>query len=153
LARPATPDEDNLQKFFDDAVAMIAEILDVELVKVLELVPGDAECCCAPDRVERWYRRHRYVSTGRETHAVVRTAPAAGGREFRYRTRFMVDSVLRDHAFQAAYHDATATAAPMGCSAHTTSRRKFNEAEVSFLVAVANGRARSSGCNWISANS
>ena len=35
--------EIDLQKFFDDAVATIAEILDVELVKILELVPGDAE--------------------------------------------------------------------------------------------------------------
>src|SRR5262249_9315547 len=35
--------ESDLQKFFDGAVAMIAKILDVELVKILEVVPGDAE--------------------------------------------------------------------------------------------------------------
>src|SRR5580704_17301965 len=32
-----------LQRFFDDSVKTIAETLDVELVKILELVPGDAE--------------------------------------------------------------------------------------------------------------
>ena len=32
-----------LQRFFDDSVEIIAETLDVELVKILELVPGDAE--------------------------------------------------------------------------------------------------------------
>src|SRR5260370_31311381 len=32
-----------LQRFFDDCVKAIADTLDVELVKILELVPGDAE--------------------------------------------------------------------------------------------------------------
>ena len=35
--------ETDLQKLFDDVVATVAEILDVEFVKILELVPGDAE--------------------------------------------------------------------------------------------------------------
>src|SRR5215475_5881440 len=35
--------EGDLQKFFDEAVATIAQLLDVELVKILELVPGDSE--------------------------------------------------------------------------------------------------------------
>ena len=33
----------DMQQFFNDAVAVIAEILNVTLVKILELVPGDAE--------------------------------------------------------------------------------------------------------------
>jgi len=35
--------ESDLQKFFNETVATVGEILDVELVKILELVPGDAE--------------------------------------------------------------------------------------------------------------
>ena len=35
--------EVDLQKLFEELVAMVAEILDVEFIKVLELVPGDAE--------------------------------------------------------------------------------------------------------------
>ena len=35
--------ETNLQKLFDELVATVADILDVEFVKILELVPGDAE--------------------------------------------------------------------------------------------------------------
>ena len=35
--------ETDLQKIFDETVRTIASILDVEMVKILELVPGDAE--------------------------------------------------------------------------------------------------------------
>ena len=35
--------ESDLQTLFDEIVTTIAEILDVEFVKILELVPGDAE--------------------------------------------------------------------------------------------------------------
>ncbi len=35
--------ETDLQLFFNEVVATVGEILDVELVKILELLPGDAE--------------------------------------------------------------------------------------------------------------
>jgi len=35
--------ESDLQKYFNEAVSTVGEILDVEMVKILELVPGDAE--------------------------------------------------------------------------------------------------------------
>ncbi len=35
--------ESDLQKLFDEIAATIAQLLDVEFVKILELVPGDAE--------------------------------------------------------------------------------------------------------------
>src|SRR5438128_11241230 len=35
--------ESDLQKFFNEAVTTVGEILDLELVKILELLPGDAE--------------------------------------------------------------------------------------------------------------
>jgi len=35
--------EGDLQKFFNEVVTTVGEILDLEMVKILELVPGDAE--------------------------------------------------------------------------------------------------------------
>ena len=35
--------ESDLQKFFNEVVTTVGEILDVEMVKILELLPGDAE--------------------------------------------------------------------------------------------------------------
>ena len=52
--------ETDLQKLFDDVVSTIAEILDVEFVKILELVPGDAELLLrAGHRLARRAGRHR----------------------------------------------------------------------------------------------
>ena len=87
--------EGDLQKFFDESVATISEILDVELVKVLELVPGDAEVLLRsgigwkPGVVG-----HAYVSTGRSTHAGFTLA--SGGpvvvENFATETRFSTDA-------------------------------------------------------------
>ena len=35
--------ERDLQKYFNEVVTTVGEILDLEMVKILELVPGDAE--------------------------------------------------------------------------------------------------------------
>ena len=62
--------ESDLQKFFDEAVATIAKMLDVELVKILELVPGDAELLLRSG--VGWNEGlvgTAYVSTGRDTQA------------------------------------------------------------------------------------
>src|SRR4029078_3026814 len=42
LGERALTDSD-LQKFFNEVVTTVGEILDVELVNILELLPGDAE--------------------------------------------------------------------------------------------------------------
>jgi PAS domain S-box-containing protein len=136
--------EGDLQNFFDDAVVTIAEILDVELVKILELVPGDAEVLLRsgvgwkPGVVGT-----AHISTGRDTHAGYTLA--SGGpvlvENLASETRFGGDPLLRDHAVVSgvitpiAGRDGRAYGV---LGAHTTRQRRFNETEASFLLAVAN---------------
>jgi PAS domain S-box-containing protein len=136
--------EGNLQKFFDETVAAIADILDVELVKILELVPGDAEVLLRSGT--GWKPGvvgNAYVSTSRETHAGYTLA--AGGpvvvENFATETRFGTDAVLRDHEVVSGAITPIAgrdgrTYGVLGV--HTVRRRRFNETDISFLVAVAN---------------
>ena len=136
--------ETDLQKFFDDAVATVAEILDVDLVKILELVPGDAELLLRagvgwqPGRVGT-----SHESTGRASQAGY--ALAAGRpvivEDLASETRFTGSQLLCDHGIVSgvstpiAGHDGRSYGV---LGAHTTERRKFNDYDVSFLVAVAN---------------
>jgi PAS domain S-box-containing protein len=136
--------ESDLQKFFDEAVATIADILDVELVKILELVPGDAALLLRagvgwkPGLVGT-----ALVSTGRNTHAGF--ALASGGPvtvdNLAAETRFPGHDLLREHGVVSglmtpiAGRDGRAYGV---IGAHITRRRSFSEYDVSFLVAVAN---------------
>jgi hypothetical protein len=62
--------ENDLQKFCDGAVATVAQVLELELVKILELIPGDAELLLRsgvgwkPELIGA-----AHVSTSRDTHA------------------------------------------------------------------------------------
>jgi PAS domain S-box-containing protein len=136
--------ETNLQKFFDDTAGTVAEILDVELVKILELVPGDAELLLRagvgwqPGRVGS-----SHESTGRASQAGY--ALAAGRpvivEDLATETRFTGSQLLNDHGVVSgvstpiAGHDGRAYGV---LGALATKRRKFADYEVSFLVAVAN---------------
>ncbi len=136
--------ENDLQKFFDDTVATVADILDVELVKVLELVPGDAELLLRagtgwrPGQVGK-----AHESTGRASLAGY--ALAAGRpvivEDLATETRFTGPQLLHDHGVVSgvstpiAGHDGRAYGV---LGAHTTKRRRFNDYDVSFLAAVAN---------------
>ena len=136
--------EGDLQAFFDHAVATTAEILDLELVKILELVPGDAELLLRsgvgwkPGVVGS-----AHVSTGRETQAGFTLA--SGGpvilENLETETRFGGAPLLHDHGIVSGV--STPIAGRDGraygvLTAHTTQRRKFNEIDVSFLTAIAN---------------
>jgi two-component sensor histidine kinase len=136
--------ENDLQKFFEDAAACVAEILDVELVKILELVPGDAELVLrAGVGWQPGYVGAAYVSTGRDTQAGFTLA--SGGpvimENLEQETRFSGAPLLREHnvvsgvSTPIAGHDGRAYGV---LTAHATQRRKFNESDVSFLTAVAN---------------
>jgi PAS domain S-box-containing protein len=136
--------ETNLQKFFNEVVTTVGEILDVELVKILELLPGDAELLL---RAGIGWRAgvvgNTHVSTGRDTQAGY---ALASGRpvileDLASETRFSGSALLHQHAV------VSGLAAPIAgrdgraygvLGAHSAKRRKFNDYDVSFLAAVAN---------------
>lgn len=136
--------ETNLQKFFDDAVAAIAEILNVDLVKILELVPGDAELILRaaqgfpPDLVGR-----AHVPTTRDTQAgfTLASGQAVIVENLATETRFVGAPLLREFAVVSGV--STPIAGRDGraygvLGAHSSSRRKFSQYDVSFVCAVAN---------------
>jgi PAS domain S-box-containing protein len=136
--------EVDLQKLFDEIVTTVAEILDVEFVKILELVPGDAELLL---RAGVGWRPgligSAHESTGR--HSQAGYALASGGpvivADLKSETRFEGPPLLRDHGVNSgvsvpiAGRDGRAYGV---LGAHTARRRRFDEHEVSFLVAIAN---------------
>lgn len=136
--------ENNLQKFFDDTVKKIADILGTELVKILELVPGDAELLLrAGVGWEPGLIGNALVSTGRDSQAGYTLA--AGGpimvEHLPTETRFTGQPLLHDHKVLSGV--TTPIAGRDGraygvLGAHTARRRRFSESEVSFVVAVAN---------------
>src|SRR5204863_2927520 len=92
--------ESDLQAFFTVVVAMVAELLDVQLVKILELLPGDTELLL---RAGAGWREDLIgkatESTGRASQAGY--ALAAGRpvivEELASETRFTVPQMHRDH--------------------------------------------------------
>src|SRR5712691_4374939 len=136
--------ESDLQKFFNEAVASIADILDVELAKILELVPGDAEMLLRAG--VGWPAAMvgtRHVSTGRESHAGY---TLASGRpvileDLATETRFPGTQLLRDQAIVSGISTPIAgrdgRAYGVVC-AHSVKRRKYHDYDVSLLAAVAN---------------
>ena len=71
--------ETDLQKFFDGTVAAIAEILDVDLVKILELVPGKqpVEVGGVQKRfLDTLLVRYQIVNRDSSAHAVGLRSPA-----------------------------------------------------------------------------
>lgn len=136
--------ETDLQLFFNEVVATVGEILDVELVKILELLPGDAELLMrAGAGWQAGLVGTANVSTGRDSLAGY---TLAAGRpviveEFESETRFSGPQLLLDHGVVSAI--TTPIAGRDGraygvLGAHTCKRRKFHDYDVSFLAAVAN---------------
>jgi two-component sensor histidine kinase len=136
--------EGDLQTLFEEVAATIAEILDVEFVKILELVPGDAELLL---RAGVGWRAGligtAHESTGR--HSQAGYVLASGGpvivTDLKTETRFEGPPLLRDHGVNSgvsvpiAGRDGRAYGV---LGAHTARRRRFGEQDVSFLVATAN---------------
>jgi len=136
--------ESDLQVLFDEIVTTLAEILDVEFVKILELVPGDAELLL---RAGVGWRPGAigtaHESTGRSSQAGY--VLASGGpvivTDLKTETRFEGPALLRDHGVNCgisvpiAGRDGRAYGV---LGAHTARRRRFGEHDVSFLVATAN---------------
>ncbi len=136
--------ERDLQKYFNEVVTTVGEILDLEMVKILELVPGDAELLLrAGIGWQPGLVGTATVSTGRETQAGY---TLAAGRpviveELAAETRFTGAPLLRTHGVVSGL--TTPIAGRDGraygvLGAHTARRRKFNDYDVAFLAAVAN---------------
>jgi len=135
--------ENDLQKFCDGAVASVAQVLDLEFVKVLELVPGDAELLLRsgvgwkPELIGT-----AHVSTSRDTHAGF---TLASGRpiildNLATEKRFTGSPLLKNHGIVSgisapiAGRDGRAYGV---LTAHSRSLRKFSEQDASFIAAVA----------------
>jgi PAS domain S-box-containing protein len=133
-----------LQRFFDDSVKTIAATLDVELVKILELVPGDAELLLrAGAGWQPGLVGTALVSTDRDSQAGFTLA--AGGpvivENLASESRFTGQPLLHQHGVVSGLTIPIAgrdgrTYGVLGV--HTTRPRAFSENDVSFLAAVAN---------------
>jgi PAS domain S-box-containing protein len=136
--------ESDLQKFFNEVVDTIGEILDVEMAKILELMPGDAELLLrAGIGWKAGLVGTANVSTGRDSQAGY---TLASGRPviveyLKAETRFTGQPLLHDHGVVSgitapiAGRDGRAYGV---LGAHTAKRRKFHDYDVSFIAAVAN---------------
>jgi PAS domain S-box-containing protein len=136
--------EGTLQTLFDEIGPAIAEILDVEFVKILELLPGDAELLLRAG--VGW--REGLIGAAHETtgrHSMAGYALASGGpvivTDLRSETRFEAPALLRDHGVNSgvsvpiAGRDGRAYGV---LGAHTARRRRFGEHDTAFLTAIAN---------------
>src|SRR5579883_1832183 len=133
-----------LQRFFEDSVKAVAATLDVELVKILELVPGDAELLLrAGAGWEKSLIGTALVATDRSTQAGFTLA--SGGpvivENFATEKRFNGDPLLDQRGVVSGL--TIPIAGPDGrtygvLGVHSKRRRGFSENDVSFLAAVAN---------------
>jgi PAS domain S-box-containing protein len=136
--------ESELQAFFNVVVATVAELLDVQLVKILELLPGDSELLLRAGA--GW----RAELIGKATESTGRGSQAgytlAAGRpviveDLASETRFTPPQMHRDHGVVSGVSVPIAGSDGRAygvLGAHSTKRRKFAEYEVLFLNAVAN---------------
>jgi PAS domain S-box-containing protein len=133
-----------LQRFLDDCVKTIADTLDVELAKILELVPGDAELLLrAGIGWKPGVVGSALVSTERNSQAGFTLA--SGGpvmvENLATEKRFDGQPLLDQHGVVSGLTIPIAgrdgrTYGVLG--AHTTRSRTFTENDVSFMAAVAN---------------
>ena len=136
--------ESDLQKFFDEVVATVSEILDAELVEILELIPGDAELLLrAGVGWQPGVVGTAVVSTARDSQAgyTLASGRPVVAEDLASETRFGGQPLLNDHGVVSgmtapiAGRDGRAYGV---LGAHTARRRKFHDYDVSFLAAVAN---------------
>jgi PAS domain S-box-containing protein len=136
--------ETDLQKFFNETVVIVGEALDVELVKILELLPGDADMVLrAGIGWKQGLVGIANISTGRDSQAGYTLASGRPviSEDLAAETRFTGQPLLQDHGVVSgvtvpiAGRDGRAYGV---LGAHTAKRRKFNDYDVAFVAAVAN---------------
>ncbi|TMJ23891.1 MAG: GAF domain-containing protein [Alphaproteobacteria bacterium] len=136
--------ESDLQKFFNEVVATIRDILDVEMVTILELMPGDAELLLrAGTGWKAGVVGTATVPTSRESKAGY---TLASGRpviteNLQKESRFLGDTLLHEHGVMSgitapiAGRDGRAYGV---LGAHSAKQRKFHDYDAAFVAAVAN---------------
>ena len=130
-------------KFMNDAVALVAETLEVEYCKILELLPkqegfllragvGWKEGCVG----------QKIVPTGTDSQAgyTLLSDQAVIVEDFRVETRFTVPRLLLDHRIVSGMSVVIGSLErPFGIlGAHASSRREFTKDDSNFLQAIAN---------------
>lgn len=135
--------EQDLQAVMDDVAATVAETLEVELCKVLELLPGDQKLLL---RAGVGWRPglvgQVILSTGLNSHAgyTLRRVEPVIITDLRTESRFNAP-LLHDHGAISGINCLIADqpGQPYGVlGAHTTRRRTFTRDDVIFLQAMAN---------------
>jgi len=136
--------QSDLQVIFELAVECIVRTLDVELCKVLELLPSGREVLLRAGI--GWHEGlvgHATVSTGLESQAGYTLAAnkAVIVHDLRTETRFSGPPLLREHGVVSGMSCIILGVGdrPWGVlGAHTISPRRFTEDDVAFLQSVAN---------------
>jgi PAS domain S-box-containing protein len=134
----------DLQKLLDEVAETIAEVLDVEMVKILELVPGDAEMLLrAGVGWKPGLIGTAHVTTGPESQAgfALATGEPIIVNGVADEKRFSDSRMLLEHGVVSGM--STRISGPDGRSygvlgVHATKERQFSEYDLSFLLSVAN---------------
>lgn len=127
----------------DRAVVLVAQALDVEYAKVLELLP-DREMLrlCAGVGWREGYVGHALVETGPGSQAgyTLLSREPVIAEDLRTETRFCAPPLLRDHGVISGVSVIIADRdRPFGIlGAHTTRPRRFTEDDIHFVQATAN---------------
>ena len=130
-------------KVLDDAVALVAQTLDVEYCKVLELLPdGKALLLRSGVGWKPGLVGHGTVGAGKDSQAgyTLLSHQPVIVEDLRTETRFSGPPLLHEHSVVSGMSVIIPTSeGPYGVlGAHTTKRRSFSTDEVNFLKAVAN---------------
>jgi PAS domain S-box-containing protein len=142
LGRRALEDND-LQALMEGAVASVAQVLDVEYSKVLELLPGDEELLLrAGVGWDEGLVGRATVGADSDSQAgyTLLSDDPVVVEDLRSEARFAGPSLLREHGVVSGMSAIIrGRSRPFGVlGAHTTERRAFTEDDVNFLRAVAN---------------
>ena len=143
LGQRALADHD-LQGLMHETVTRVAETLDVEYVKILELLPPGEELLlkAGVGWTERYPVGEATVSAGLDSQAgyTLASADPVIVKDLRTETRFNGPALLHEHdvvsGLSVIIHGADGPYGVFG--AHTASERPFSRYDIDFLQAVAN---------------
>lgn len=131
----------DLGKLLEGAASLVAESLDVEYCKILELSPGGKSLIL---RAGVGWREDRVGTTVAPLNPHTLSGYALGSREpvtvedFAAESRIQRSALLEEHGIASGAQVVIPGAEPFGVLAvHSATRRKFSSAEIAFLQAAA----------------